>query len=274
MSVRSVPTTVRTLDGLVLGATLDLPDGSPRWGALLVHGAGVTREEGGFFTRLAAGLASVGVASLRLDLPGHGDSEGRQQDLTFASILNIIGVGLAQLRSRTAVSSSAVIAASFSGGAAAYYAVRRPEEVDRLVLLNPLIDYRHRLVDEKPAWVNGSIDDRGARQLLEQGYVGHGPSFGLGRAILNEVFWFVPRTALGEVRAPTLIVHGTKDTFIPVESSRQADRQLRCVHRLIELEGAQHGFAVHDDPLYADPQSRRWQASVVHSVGEWVTASL
>ena len=69
-------TTVRTSDGLHLSGTLVLPD-SAHQAAVLVHGGGVTREEGGFFTRLAAGLADAGIASLRFDLRGHGESEGR-----------------------------------------------------------------------------------------------------------------------------------------------------------------------------------------------------
>jgi uncharacterized protein len=265
-------TSIRSLDGLRLGATVVTPDSAARHGALLVHGAGVTREEGGFFTKLAAGLSEAGIASLRLDLPGHGESEGRQEDLTFAALLNVIDVGLAQLRALTGVAGTSLIAASFSGGASAAYAAQRPEEVARLVLLNPLIDYKQRLVDEKPAWASGAISESAGRSLLSQGYVGHGPSFKLGRPILNEVFWFTPRTLLGEIVAPTLIVHGTKDTFIPVASSRAADGQLHCPHRLIELEGAQHGFAVHDDPAYADPQSRAWQAFVIQEVAAWLTA--
>lgn len=54
---------VRTLDGLQLAATLVTPDQSPTRAVVLVHGGGVTREEGGFFTRLAAGLAEAGIAS-------------------------------------------------------------------------------------------------------------------------------------------------------------------------------------------------------------------
>jgi pimeloyl-ACP methyl ester carboxylesterase len=272
MSLRTTETTVRTLDGLRLAGTFDSPDGQPHHAVLLVHGAGVTREEGGFFTRLAAGLAAAGVASLRFDLPGHGESEGRQEDLSLSAVLNSIRSGLDHLRT-LADGPVSVVAASFSGGTAAYYAAKRPDEVRRLVLFNPLIDYKKRFVDEKRAWENDYINDKGAQQLLEQGYVGHGPSFKLGRPMLNEVFWLQPRAALGEITAPTLIVHGTEDTFVPVDSSRAADRQLTCEHQLIELEGAQHGFAVDNDPEYADPQSQQWQAFVIRSVREWITAS-
>jgi hypothetical protein len=69
-----------------------------------------------------------------------------------------------------------------------------------------------------------------------------------------------------------LIVHGTRDTFIPVELSRQAVTELGGESKLIELEGAQHGFAVHDDPSYADPQSQQWQAEVIEAVTAWITA--
>jgi hypothetical protein len=64
----------------------------------LVHSGGVAREEGGFFARPAAGLAEERVASLRFDLRGHGDSEGCQEDLTLAAILNDIRVAAAWLR--------------------------------------------------------------------------------------------------------------------------------------------------------------------------------
>jgi uncharacterized protein len=40
----------------------------------------------------------------------------------------------------------------------------------------------------------------------------------------------------------------------------------------VEIEGAQHGFAVHDDPQYSNPQSQEWQASVIRIVAEWITA--
>ncbi|WP_462189269.1 MULTISPECIES: hypothetical protein [unclassified Frankia] len=56
--------------------------------------------------------------------------------------------------------------------------------------------------------------------------------------------------------APTLIVHDTKDTFISVDASRAAVGRFRVEPRLVEIERAQHGFAVHDDPAYADPQSK------------------
>lgn len=68
MPVTSTTTSFRTLDGLHLAATLVTPTDPPERAVVLVHGGGVTREEGGFFMRLAAGLGEAGV---RRECPAH-----------------------------------------------------------------------------------------------------------------------------------------------------------------------------------------------------------
>jgi alpha-beta hydrolase superfamily lysophospholipase len=260
---------VTSPDGLRLAGTFLAP-GVARHGAVLVHGGGVTREEGGFFTRLAAGLAEAGVASLRFDLRGHGESEGRQEDLTLAGVLGDIRAAITLVRSKASTPQVALLGASFSGGICAYYAATHPTEPASLVLLNPLLNYKKRLIDDKDYWHDDQINAEAARELTEQGYIAHSSSFKLGRPLLNEVFYLRPHTVLDRIQAPTLIVHGTKDTFISVDSSRWAAAQLTVEHRLIEIHGAQHGFAVHNDPAYAEPQTQRWQAAVVESTTAWV----
>ncbi len=272
MPFRATSTTIRTLDGLHLAGTVVTPDGTSARAVVLVHGGGVTREEGGFFARLAAGLGEAGVASLRFDLRGHGESEGHQEELTLSATLNDIRVALTHVREATSALHVSLLGASFSGGLCAYYAAKCPDEVARLVLLNPRFDYKKRTIDNKPYWSDDYLDDEVAQQLTAQGHIAYTPTFKHGRALLNEVFWIKPHLALGEITAPTLIVHGTKDTFVPVESSRVAVPQFQAEHKLVEIEGAQHGFAVHEDPQYLHPQSQEWQASVIRTVTEWIIA--
>lgn len=270
VSAQTATTTVRTSDGLYLAGNLVSPDGACQ-AAVLVHGGGVTREEGGFFARLADGLAYAGIASLRFDLRGHGESEGRQEDLTIAGILTDIRAAVALVCSRVSANRVALLGTSFSGGICGYYATRHPAELTSLIMLNPLLNYRKRLIDDKPYWHNGQISEEAGRELLQQGYLVHSPTFKLGRPLLNELFYLQPHTVLGDIQAPTLIVHGAKDTFIPVESSRWAVQQLAVEHRFIEVDGAQHGFAVDDDPSYANPQSQQWQAEVIRAVADWIS---
>jgi uncharacterized protein len=265
--------TIRTLDGLHLAGTLAVPDRPAECAAVLVHGGGVTREEGGFFGRLAAGLGAAGVASLRFDLRGHGESEGRQEELTLAAILNDIRVAVARVREATGAARLGLAGASFAGGVCAHYAARRPGEVGRLVLLNPQLDYKQRTVTSRPYWSGEYLSDEMAGQLARQGFIQFTPSLRHGRPLLNEVFWFDVLGVLPEITAPTLVVHGTGDTLVPVGSSRAAMGRFTAEHRLMEVPGAQHGFAVHDDPRYLSPQTQEWQALVIRAVAEWFTAA-
>jgi uncharacterized protein len=270
-SDRATETEFRSLDGIRLRGTLVLPPGKSANATVLVHGGGVTRHEGGFFTRLASGLAEVGIPSLRFDIRGHGESEGRQEDLTISGIVNDIRSAVEHIRAETGSDQANVIGASFGGGISAFYASTYPEQAKRLVLINPLLNYKKRFVDDKPYWHDEHISQDAGEELASQGFILHSPTFKLGRALLNEVFYIQPHLALGQVTAPTLIVHGTKDTFVPIESSRHAVSSFAGEARLIEIDGAQHGIAVHEDPQYRNPQTREWQAFVIRAVAEWLT---
>jgi pimeloyl-ACP methyl ester carboxylesterase len=260
-----------TLDRLQLAATFAEPETPTGHVVVLVHGGGVTREEGGLFARLADGLAEASVASLRFDLRGHGESEGRLEELTLAAVLNDIRVAVAQVRELAGVAKVSLLGASFGGGICAYYAAKRPAEVERLVLLNPQLDYKRRTVDNTPFWEDDRLKPEAAAQLTERGYLAFSPTLRHGRAIFHEVFWFDLDDAIPKITAPTLLVHGTKDTLVPIESTLRALPLFQTEHRLVKVEGAQHGFAVHDDPQYLNPQSQEWQAFVIRAVTDWLT---
>lgn len=92
----------------------------------------------------------------------------------------------------------------------------------------------------------------------------------LNRALLNEVFYLDTPAILSGVRAPVLMVHGTADIFVPIESSRRHQAMFGGPVELMELDGAQHDFAVHDDPQYLDPQSQLWQREVIGRVSAFL----
>jgi pimeloyl-ACP methyl ester carboxylesterase len=260
-----------SLDGLVLRGTLVVPSEVTHPPAVLVHGGGVTREEGGFFTRMATSLAEAGVPSLRFDLRGHGESEGHIEDLTLAAALNDIRTSVALARQRLDTTTVHLLGASFGGGLSAYYAAKRPREISRLVLLNPQLDYKKRTIDNTPFWNEDHLLPDATEQLNTHGYLVFSERIRHGRAILNEAFWFRVDQSLGEIRAPTLLVHGTADTLVPITSTYANLHRFTAPHRLLEIEGAQHGFALHDDPRYLQPQSQRWQTQVIDEICEWLT---
>jgi uncharacterized protein len=262
-----------SLDGIELHGTLTAAPAAGDRGLVLVHGGGVTRDEAGFFTRLAAGAADRGTTTLRFDFRGHGESAGRQEDLTLAAVRNDIRAAIAVVRREIGAGApTSLLGASFSGGNCAAYAAERPSDVDRLVLINPLLNYKKRFIDDKPYWHDDQLDAEQVDELTINGFIPHSPTFKLGRPLLNEVIHFNHLAVLAAVKPPTLILHGTEDTFIPVQSSRDAVDLIGAPTTLVEIEGAQHGIAAHDDPTYADPRSQRWQAQAIELIAGWLAS--
>ncbi|SFR03706.1 Lysophospholipase, alpha-beta hydrolase superfamily [Lentzea waywayandensis] len=251
-------TTVRGHDGLRLAATAVLPAGEPRCTALLLHGEGADRDQGGFYVRLAAELAGLGVASLRVDLPGHGDSEGTQEELSLSGLLNVISASLTHLRDHEGPGPAMLLATGLTGGVAAGYAARRADEVAKVVLFNPLIDYQEHFADANPAWSGGFLGTEAGRALLADGHLRVSDTFVVGRAMLNEVFWLQPRGVLPVITAPTLVVHGAGPTDVPASSSRSAVEALTCPSRLVEI---------------APPVDAHWQAPAIRVTTEWLLGS-
>lgn len=266
----SVEVLLRSLDGTRLSGTFTTPE-APARAVLMVHGAGATREEVGLYPLLAGSLAAGGVASLRLDLPGHGSSGGRRADLTLAGLLNVLDAATAEVAALTGLARTGIVAASLSGGVSAYFAAHRRETVDRLVLFYPLLDYRQRFVFEKPWWTGTGVTDEAAESLDRQGHVPHTPVFPLGRAMLNEVFWLRPDRALGDLTAPTMLIHGSADPTIPLRSSERAAADLTVPHELVVLDGAGHGFSPADGSPESVARSREWTAAAVTAATRWLT---
>ena len=121
-----------------------------------------------------------------------------------------IQVALSHLQEAIAASTLSLVGTSFGGGLCAYYAAKRPNELVRLVLLNPQLNYKDRYIDQKQHWHDDHLDDEAARQLGDQGFIRHSPTVKHGRAMLNEVFWIKPIEELSQITAPTLIIHGTQ----------------------------------------------------------------
>jgi pimeloyl-ACP methyl ester carboxylesterase len=262
-----------SLDGLLLRGSLLEAVREPLGVVVLVHGGGANRDEGGFFVRLAQGLRDARLTSLRFDFRGHGASDGRQEDLTIAAVANDIRAAVEYAQDTTGNLPVSLVGTSFGGGICAFFAARHPGALRRLVLLNPLMNYKKRFIEDKPYWTEDHINPDEGRTLAIEGALAHSPTFRLGRPLLNEVFYLRPDQELGAVDVPTLFVHGTKDTFVPIDSSRRYMRHIRGETRLVEVDGAQHGFAVDNDPSYADPQSTTWQTSVIQTVAEWLVQS-
>jgi alpha-beta hydrolase superfamily lysophospholipase len=211
------------LDGVAY--SLWLPEGDPQapGGVVILHGAGSCKENHHDFARA---LLAAGLASIALDLRGHGASAGPLDD----RVLDDIAAMAAYLRgSLGAAGAPIVLRGSSMGG---YLAL----------LAAPIVDAA-AVVAICPA------DAAGLRRGLAEGRF----SFEANAAALDA---FLAAHDLENVvptlQMPVLLLHAEGDEQVPVEHSRALAAHLRSPQsRLIAVPGGHHRSIQHDPELQA-----------------------
>ena len=257
----------RSYDGLLLDASLMRPATKSKSCVVLVHGITVDKDEDGFYVEIARRLCSIGVPSLRCDLRGHGRSEGTYEDVTLLSVVNDIASACETALSKTATDTLHLIAASFGGGLAAMYTANAPE-VASLILLNPLLDYKRRMLDPKPFWNGKQLTEEGAAQLKTIGWLPHG-QFRMGRCLINELLQLKPYEAMKAIDCPVLVIHGTKDGVVPFDLAKKYSTHLRR-GTFVAIRGADHGFTQPGDQDMDTPQTIQFRERVFNLITDWI----
>lgn len=263
----------RSLDGLRLDGTFR-ESNDARGAVLLVHGGGgVDRHEDGFYTRFAERLADRGYSSIRFDRRGAGTSEGDFRDITLFGITNDILAAAEFLRDASSFQRIHLVGTSFGGGTCVIVAKDRPSLLTSLCLFCPLLDYRSRLLSEKPFWIDTTgVTEDGVEALNRHGFLPHGSALKMTRPLINEVCLVEPHLMMRDLTVPAFTAHGTADSRLPYEVSLRFHKTAGK-HHLMTLEGADHGFTVPGADDYSDPLTQRWQADVFKAAIDWMDAA-
>ncbi len=151
------------------------PDGASRFGALY-HPGGRSRRLGAVVVppfgadrvrslrtlrRLCERLAAQGVATLRYDPLGSGDSSGHALDVSWSDWLAGLDLAVRELRARAGVARAVLVGARL-GGALVWGASGR-RDVDAVALWEPVMNgttYVRALVSEHQAWQREELHAR------------------------------------------------------------------------------------------------------------------
>jgi alpha/beta superfamily hydrolase len=223
--------------------------------SLFVHGITSNRSELGIFDSLAQRLAGVGVASLRFDYRGHGQSLMPACEISLYGIFSDIEA--AWLRLRTAVPDDRhiplfVIGSSFGGGLA-YRWANGVADAARAFLFAPVVDYFADIERTAPRW---------KQQLALAGVASYG-GLELSRGVINEAQNFVSMNAGSRLHAT--IFHGTADHDVPFESSLMLAKRFPFIE-LVPLEGADHLMCCPGDFYMRTESSGEYRDAVIEQV--------
>ena len=238
--------------GIQVPATFSMPDAASDVAAplvVLMHGHGGTRHENGAFSELAALLADVGIASIRMDFPGCGDSTEAFTNNNITTMLHDVDAAFEFAIAQPGVDKGRLGILGYSmGGRLAMLKIADEPAFSATVLWAPVT-----LDGGEPM-----IDYFGGKQLYEElrnaalrrGQASFTTPWGqeqqLGGKFFDDLERSEPLAALARYRGDLLVLHGSADTAIHVNNGRIASQAALATAsaELHIIPGAGHGFGI------------------------------
>ncbi len=134
-----------TIRGEIAGIATVPENAATAPGVLLLHGFASDKDEvGGMYRRLAEALATKGIASLRIDFRGWGESAGDMADTTVEQQLEDTQAAYTYLTRMHVVDSThvGIVGFSFGGGIAVLSAAQHPGQYTSMALWSSVGDFK------------------------------------------------------------------------------------------------------------------------------------
>ena len=207
------------VDGQTVVGTLALPASLERPPVvLLLHGFTGSRDElpisgtdEGVFSRTAQVLAARGVASLRIDFRGSGQSDGEWADTTFTGQITDASAAIDWLAAEERVDGERIALLGWSqGGLVA--AAAADDRVDTVALWAPVA---HPLATFEPLLgaetIAAGLASGGAPVHVELPW---GAEFDMKSGFFEELHSVSPLAEIADYSGPLLVIVGTRDTVV------------------------------------------------------------
>lgn len=235
--------------GVEIVARLDIPvDGKIRTCALFAH-CFTCNKNLNAVRNISRALTQEGIAVLRFDFTGLGESEGDFADTNFSSNVEDLLDAAGYLKD-TLEMPQMLIGHSL-GGAAVMFAAEQLEEVKAVVTIGAPANPQH-----VQHLFQGKLDDAPEGEPVEVNIGGRG--FKLKRQFVEDLHTKDMPTLLKKLRKATLIMHAPHDKTVGIENAREMYHHLMHPKSFISLDGADHLLNNKADSLYVGSVIAAW----------------
>lgn len=231
--------------GETLAGTLDRPDKEPEGYALMAHCFTGGRNHHAT-RRIARELTERGLAVLRFDFTGLGDSGGRFAESTFTS--DVADLVRAADWMRALHGAPSLIIGHSLGGAAVIPAALEIPEVAAVVTIGAPSDPAH--VTHLFEGVLDEVEREGRAEVVLGGQ-----RLRVSRAFVDDLRAARPLATTPALERPLLILHSPEDEVVELSNAQEIYRAARHPKSFIALDGADH--------LLRRPQDSRRVAQLV-----------
>ncbi len=227
------------------------------------HGfTGTKVEPHRIFVKMARDLVSRGIAALRFDFRGSGDSEGNFEDMTLSGEISDAVKALdwvVQNAEQEGLDAERIGLLGLSmGGLVAACTAAKDRRVKALTLWGAVSDLNASLARNQK-------DRKDSIRDLPGGFVDYGGNL-LGPAFFAEFDKIYPVKEIVKFRGPVLIVHGSEDDREPASNANAYFAAISGRHPLnrnVVIEGADHTF-----------NALAWEREVLSSTSDFFVKAL
>jgi putative redox protein len=241
-------------DGQVLSARLDLPvTGEPAVCALFAHCFTCSKNIKAI-AHITRALNREGIAVLRFDFTGLGESEGDFADTNFSSNVEDL-IAAADFLKTNYKAPEILIGHSF-GGAAVLQAATRIRSSKAVVSIAAPADPQH--VAQSLGSVTQIIESHGEADVNLAGR-----NFKLKKQFLDDLKFVNMKKTLQNLNRALLILHSPLDETVGIENAAQIFQAARHPKSFISLDTADHLLTQQTDSLYAGAVIAAWATKYV-----------
>jgi len=218
---------------------------------LIAHGFKESKSKRAL-VELARGLAQNGIASLRFDFSGHGDSGGSFEDLSITKQVKELKIAYDFLAEQSRIDPSKIFVLGHSLGALITGVFQSQEKsASGLILVSPAFHQRELIKN----WHT----KKEINQWQNKGYLDT-PKGRIGQQYLQQVQNTDWSETASNIKVPILIIHGREDDDVPLKFAEDLYQKVQSTQKKLEVvEVEDHSF-----------ESRKGKDVLVKLCSEWI----
>jgi putative redox protein len=246
--MRSEKVRFRGSTGDLLTARLDVPDGSPAAWALFAHCFTCSKDLKAV-VNLSRALNGAGLAVMRFDFTGLGESEGDFAETSFASNVDDLVAAAEFLESEKAAPK--ILVGHSLGGAAVLQAAAEVPSAVAVATIGAPADPAH-----VTHLLTGSLDE--IREDGEAEVMLAGRTFRIGRKFLDDLEETRQSERIRSLDRALIIFHSPVDMVVGIDNAARIYETARHPKSFISLDEADHLLSDPSDATYAGEVLAAW----------------
>ncbi|MFK7791762.1 MAG: alpha/beta fold hydrolase [Devosiaceae bacterium] len=253
MPINTSRVTFKGASGADLAARFDRPAGKPRAFALFAHCFTCSKD---VFAakRIASELAAHGIATLRFDFTGLGNSQGDFASTNFSS--NVADLLSAVDWMREQGEAPAILIGHSLGGAAVLSAAPDIPEVKAVATIGAPADTAH-VVHNFDADIEAIERDGKAQVSLA------GRTFTIEKQFLDDVASQNITARIASMKKALMVFHSPIDATVGIENAATIYNAAKHPKSFVTLDGADHLLTKHTDAAYVAQMIASWSERYV-----------